>query len=74
MIPVTLSCSCAFMMPVATPPNAIVFGTDRLRIQDMARVGLLLNLVGVVLIVVAMHLLGGLVWGIEAGAMPDWAR
>ena len=40
MIPATLSASCAFMMPVATPPNAVVFGSDRVKISEMARVGL----------------------------------
>ena len=74
MIPVTLSCSCAFMMPVATPPNAIVFGTDRLRIRDMVRVGLVLNLIGVGLIVTVVYLLGGIVWGIEMDQMPEWAK
>lgn len=74
MVPVTLSCSCAFMMPVATPPNAIVFGTNRLRIKDMVRVGILLNLIGVGLIVSAVYLLGGLVLGIDLETMPDWAK
>lgn len=59
MVPVTISASCAFMMPVATPPNAIVFGTDRLNITQMARTGFLLNIVDVVLITAAVFLLGG---------------
>ena len=46
MVPATISASCAFMMPVATPPNAIVFSTGRLQGSDMARVGVMLNLVG----------------------------
>jgi len=64
MVPVTLSCSCAFMMPVATPPNAIVFGTGRLRIVHMARTGLALNVLGMIIIVLAMYFMGGAVWGI----------
>ena len=74
MIPATLSCSCAFMMPVATPPNAIVFGSERLRILDMVKTGLILNFIGVVLIVGAMATLGGALWGIDLGVFPDWAR
>jgi sodium-dependent dicarboxylate transporter 2/3/5 len=74
MIPGTLSCSFAFMLPVATPPNAIVFGTDRLRISDMARTGLVLNLLGVILITGAIYLLGGAVLGIDVGVVPHWAR
>ncbi len=59
MVPATISASCAFMMPVATPPNAIVFGTDRLTIPQMARMGIMLNLTGVVLITAALFILGG---------------
>ncbi|UCH63482.1 MAG: SLC13/DASS family transporter [Fidelibacterota bacterium] len=59
MVPATISASCAFMMPVATPPNAIVFGTDRLTIPQMARVGILLNFTGVILITAALFLLKG---------------
>jgi sodium-dependent dicarboxylate transporter 2/3/5 len=73
MIPATLSASCAFMMPVATPPNAIVFGTSRLRVWHMARIGVILNLVGVILIVLATWILGKAVLGISLTEVPTWA-
>ena len=49
-VPAAIAASCAFMMPVATPPNAIVFAAGHMRIQSMIRAGLVLNLIGVVLI------------------------
>ncbi|MDJ0918589.1 MAG: DASS family sodium-coupled anion symporter [Woeseiaceae bacterium] len=49
-IPVALAASCAFMLPVATPPNAIVFGSGLLQIPKMARAGFVLNLIGIVVV------------------------
>ena len=49
-IPVTLAASCAFMMPIATPPNAIVFGSGRISVRQMAGYGVILNLVGVLIL------------------------
>lgn len=51
LLTTALTASCAFMMPVATPPNAIVFGTGRLKISDMIRAGFLLNIIGIIVIV-----------------------
>lgn len=58
MIPTTVAASCAYMLPVATPPNAIVFGSGFVTIRDMARTGFLLSLIGVVLVT-----LWNLTWG-----------
>ena len=73
MIPATLSASCAFMMPVATPPNAIVFGSGRIRIHEMARVGLFINFVGVLLIATLFYAIGPTVLSFDPGSFPDWA-
>ncbi|MEE9167111.1 MAG: SLC13 family permease [Candidatus Neomarinimicrobiota bacterium] len=74
MIPATLSCSCAFMLPVATPPNAIIFGTQRVRVSEMAKVGLLINMVGVILITFfAFTFLRGIL-GIDFSTLPLWAQ
>ncbi|PHS78218.1 MAG: anion transporter [Rhodospirillaceae bacterium] len=51
LVPVALAASCAFMMPVATPPNAIVFASDRLTIGQMAKAGFLLNLIAISVII-----------------------
>ncbi len=50
VIPAGIAASCAFMLPVATPPNAIVFGTGKVSIPQMSRPGLYLNVLGIVLI------------------------
>ena len=48
LIPVTIASSCAFMLPMATPPNAIVFASGYVKVHEMARVGIILNLIAVV--------------------------
>lgn len=64
LIPATVSASCAFMLPVATPPNAIVFATGRVPMIAMIRLGLLLNLIGVAVVTLTMMTLGVTVMGI----------
>lgn len=58
--PAALAASCAFMMPVATPPNAIVFGSGKLDIRDMIKAGFALNIAGIVLVSLVGYLLVGL--------------
>lgn len=67
LIPAAFAASCAFMLPVGTPPNAIVFGTGAVTIGQMARGGFVLNLVGIVLITLFIYLLGGFALGITFG-------
>lgn len=74
MIAATLSASCAFMLPVATPPNAIVFGSERVTIGEMARRGIVLNLVGVVLIYLTVRYVAPVTLGLAFHGTPAWAR
>ncbi len=59
MLPATISASMAFMMPVATPPNAIVFGSRRLQIADMAKTGFIINIFGAIVITALIYLVVG---------------
>ncbi|MCK0191607.1 DASS family sodium-coupled anion symporter [Arenibacter sp. F20364] len=56
LIPVTMASSCAFMLPMATPPNAIVFASGYIKVYQMARVGIVLNLISVVLLILLFQL------------------
>jgi sodium-dependent dicarboxylate transporter 2/3/5 len=65
LIPAAFAATCAFMLPVGTPPNAIVFGTGAVTIAQMARGGVVLNLVGIVLITTFCYVLGGVALGLK---------
>ena len=72
MIPATISASCAFMLPVATPPNAIVFGSGHIPLGKMVKAGLIMNLIGIVLVTITILTLGMLVFNITGGMPAEW--
>ena len=72
MIPATLASSLAFMLPTATPPNAIIFGTNRIRIATMVRTGFMLNMLGILVVALVTWLLGSTVFDIAPGVLPEW--
>lgn len=72
LFPAAISTSCAFMLPIATPPNAIVFGSGRVRVGHMVRYGLILNLTGAVLISVATFFLLVPQLGLSTTSVPEW--
>jgi len=74
MIGASMSASCAFMLPVATPPNAVVFGSGYLKISDMVRAGFMLNLVSILIITLALYFLLPIFWGIDLQAYPEALR
>ncbi|XP_061064441.1 Na(+)/dicarboxylate cotransporter 3 isoform X1 [Eubalaena glacialis] len=72
MIPGTVGCSYAFMLPVSTPPNSIAFASGHLLVKDMARTGLLMNVMGVLLLSLAMNTWAQTIF--QLGTFPDWAN
>jgi sodium-dependent dicarboxylate transporter 2/3/5 len=70
MTAAAVSASCAFMLPVATPPNAIVFGSGYLRIPDMVKKGFLLNIISILIIVLMVYYLLPVVWEIDKNVFP----
>lgn len=72
MIPIALGANCSYMLPVGTPPNAIVYGSGLVTLPQMARAGFLLNLLLVPVVVLLLWLLGPIVFGIEIDLLPDW--
>jgi sodium-dependent dicarboxylate transporter 2/3/5 len=61
-VPAAIAASCAFMMPVATPPNAIVFSSGHMKISDMIRAGFALNIMGIVVVTLITYALLGTVF------------
>jgi sodium-dependent dicarboxylate transporter 2/3/5 len=70
MIPCAMAANCAFMLPVGTPPNAIIFATEKLRMTEMMRVGFLLNLTAASLITLAVYYLVPPLWNLSLDVIP----
>lgn len=70
MSSICVTASCAFMLPVATAPNAIVFGSGFLKIKDMMRAGFLLNILSIIIIFLMTYFLLPSIWGIDLMGFP----
>uniref|UniRef100_A0A3B4G559 Solute carrier family 13 member 3 n=1 Tax=Pundamilia nyererei TaxID=303518 RepID=A0A3B4G559_9CICH len=71
MIPATVGCSYAFMLPVSTPPNSIAFASGHLMVKDMVKTGFVMNILGILSVTLAMN-----TWGIamfNLNTYPEWA-
>jgi len=71
MVGVTVAASCAFMLPVATPPNAVVFGSGYLRIPDMMKTGIWMNLISIILVTLITYYLLPLLWDFDIFTYPE---
>ena len=73
MVGATVAASCAFMLPVATPPNAVVFGSGYLTIPDMVRAGIFMNLLSIILLTLIVFFLLPYLWEFNPNVFPvDW--
>ena len=71
MISATIAASCAFMLPVATPPNAVVFGSGYLKIKDMIRTGLLMNFISIIIVSLYINFILPEIWDLESIVMIE---
>jgi len=74
LIPATMALSCAFMMPMGTPPNALVFSSGMVTIRQMARAGFVLNLLTIALCILMAYTFIPWVTGARFGQFPEWAK
>ena len=61
----TVAASCAFMLPVATPPNAVVFGSGYLKMEDMVRKGFWMNIISIILLTLIIYFVLPLIWDLN---------
>tara|TARA_B100000470_G_scaffold71173_1_gene54264 strand:+ start:2116 stop:3549 length:1434 start_codon:yes stop_codon:yes gene_type:complete len=65
MVSATIAASCAFMLPVATPPNAVVFGSGYLKMTDMVKTGLVMNVISIVIVSLYVYFMLPILWDID---------
>jgi len=61
----TVAASCAFMLPVATPPNAVVFGSGYLKMEDMVKKGFWMNIISIILLTLIIYFVLPLIWDLS---------
>lgn len=71
MVGATTAASCAFMLPVATPPNAVVFGSGYLTIPDMVKAGIWMNLISIVLLTLMVYFILPYLWDFDPNSFPE---
>ena len=74
VIPTTIAASCAFMLPIATPPNAVVFGSGKVNINDMIKAGSILNIISVFVVTVVTLLILNYGFHYDLMNIPEWIK
>nr|WP_318540424.1 DASS family sodium-coupled anion symporter [Terribacillus saccharophilus] len=71
MVPATMTANCAFILPVGTPPNAIIFASGKITIAEMVRIGFILNIFTLILLILGVFALVGPLWGLDLNMYPE---
>ena len=74
LVPATLAASCGFMLPGASAPNALAYGTGHLKIRDMIRTGVIMDTIATLVITFCTFTLIAWAFGIDFASVPDWAQ
>ncbi|XP_055508158.1 solute carrier family 13 member 3 [Leucoraja erinacea] len=72
LVPATIVCSYAFMLPISTPPNSIAFATGHLKVKDMVKSGIIMNILGILLLLLAVNTWGNFLF--DFSTFPQWAE
>ncbi|KZO00246.1 SLC13 family permease [Pseudobacillus badius] len=71
MMPAAMAANCAFMLPVGTPPNAIIFATGKIKINEMVRAGFWINIIAIVFITIAMYVMMPMIFNVDITSFPE---
>ncbi|MFS0562127.1 DASS family sodium-coupled anion symporter [Terribacillus sp. 179-K 1B1 HS] len=71
MVPAAMAANCAFMLPVGTPPNAIIFASGKITIAEMVKIGFILNIFTLILLILGVFALVGPLWGLDLNVYPE---
>ena len=74
VIPTTIASSCAFMLPIATPPNAVIFGSGKISINDMIRPGIFLNIASAIIVTALCFFILNLILQTDVNTIPEWIK
>ena len=69
----TIAASCAFILPIATPPNAVIFGSGQLDIKDIIKTGIGLNIISALVVSILSIIILNFFFGLQLTSIPDWA-